>query len=152
MPRMLGLLFLLIIRSVRSRHDLLLENLALRQQLAVLERRHPQSRFSQSDRLFWGRFAAAVAGMAKGIGPCPARHRHPLASNRIQTVLEMDFAQTCRCWKETDVQGTAGADLSHGGGESHLGRASDPWRTQNAGLRYFGTDRASMDAEGSKKP
>ena len=50
---MLGLLFLLIIRSVRSRHDLLLENLALRQQLAVLERRHPQSRFSQSDRLFW---------------------------------------------------------------------------------------------------
>src|SRR5580658_8981712 len=52
MPRMLGLLFLLIIRSVRSRHDLLLENLALRQQLAVLEGRHPQSRFSQSDRLF----------------------------------------------------------------------------------------------------
>jgi len=38
-PRMLRLLFLLVIRSVRSRHDLLLENLALRQQLAVLERR-----------------------------------------------------------------------------------------------------------------
>src|SRR5580698_4944284 len=53
MPRMLRLLFLLVVRFVRSRHDLLLENLALRQQLAVLARRHPQPKFSQSDRLFW---------------------------------------------------------------------------------------------------
>jgi hypothetical protein len=53
MPRMLRLFFLLVIRSVRSRHDLLLDNLALRQQLAVLARRRPQPKFSQSDRLFW---------------------------------------------------------------------------------------------------
>ncbi len=65
MPRMLRLLFLPVIRSVRSRHDHLLENLALRQQLAVLERRHPQSRFFQSDRFFLDRFAAIVAGMAQ---------------------------------------------------------------------------------------
>jgi hypothetical protein len=31
----------------------LLENLALRQQPAVLRARHPQPRFSASDRLFW---------------------------------------------------------------------------------------------------
>jgi len=53
MPCTLKLLFLLVIRSVRSRHDLLLENLALRQQLAVLERRYPQPRLSNSDRFFW---------------------------------------------------------------------------------------------------
>jgi transposase InsO family protein len=40
-------------RSVRSRHGLLLENLALRQQLAVLKGRHPQPRFKTTDRLFW---------------------------------------------------------------------------------------------------
>jgi len=44
---------LLVVRSFRSRRDLLLENLALRQQLAVLARNLPHSRFSSSDRLFW---------------------------------------------------------------------------------------------------
>lgn len=37
----------------RSRCNLLLENLALRQQLAVLMQRHPQPQFAASDRLFW---------------------------------------------------------------------------------------------------
>jgi putative transposase len=53
MPRSLKLLFSFIVRSFQSRRDLLLENLALRQQLAVLARRNPQTRLAQSDRLFW---------------------------------------------------------------------------------------------------
>ena len=50
---LLRLLFALLVRSVRSRRHLLLENLALRQQLAVLARRRPQPRFSAPDKLFW---------------------------------------------------------------------------------------------------
>ena len=50
---LLRLLFALLVRSVRSRRHLLLENLALRQQLAVLARRRPQPRFSAQDKLFW---------------------------------------------------------------------------------------------------
>jgi putative transposase len=50
---MLSLFFGLITRSLRSRKTLLLENLALRQQLTVLGLRHPPPRFSASDRLFW---------------------------------------------------------------------------------------------------
>ena len=53
---MLCLLRLLTAVSVgffRSRRDLLLENLALRQQLAVLTQRHPQPRLTVPDRLFW---------------------------------------------------------------------------------------------------
>jgi putative transposase len=50
---LLRLLFALLVRSVRSRRHLLLENLALRQQLAVLERRCSRPRFSTPDRLFW---------------------------------------------------------------------------------------------------
>jgi putative transposase len=53
MPRALRLLFSLFARSFRSRRDLLLENLALRQQLGALARRNPQVRLAQSDRLFW---------------------------------------------------------------------------------------------------
>jgi putative transposase len=53
MLRSLKLLFVLALRSYCSRRDLLLENLALRQQLAVLKQRHPQPRFATPDKLFW---------------------------------------------------------------------------------------------------
>jgi transposase InsO family protein len=53
MLRSLKLLFVLLVRSVRSRCDLLLENLALRQQLAVLKQRYPQPRFAAPDKIFW---------------------------------------------------------------------------------------------------
>jgi putative transposase len=42
-----------LIRFFRSRRSLLLENLALRQQLAVLKRRHPRPGLSPFDKLFW---------------------------------------------------------------------------------------------------
>ena len=53
MPRMLSLFFGLLLRTMFSRSDLLLENLALRQQLTVLGARHPQSRFPAAGKLFW---------------------------------------------------------------------------------------------------
>ena len=42
-----------LVRLFRDRGDLVLENLALRQQLAVLKRRHPRPRLAFVDRLFW---------------------------------------------------------------------------------------------------
>jgi hypothetical protein len=42
-----------VILFFRSRRDLLLENFALQQQLAVLKRRDPRPRMAVSDRLFW---------------------------------------------------------------------------------------------------
>ena len=50
---MLRLLLGLFRRSFYSRRDLLLENLALRQQLVVLQRRKPKLRLARIDRLFW---------------------------------------------------------------------------------------------------
>src|ERR1019366_4762230 len=41
------------LRSVRNRQNLLLENLALRQQLVVLKRRHPKPKLGVLDKLFW---------------------------------------------------------------------------------------------------
>jgi hypothetical protein len=53
MLRSLKLFFVLLVHSVRSRRELLLENLALRQQLAVLKQRHAQPRIAAPDKLFW---------------------------------------------------------------------------------------------------
>ncbi len=53
MLRLLRLLCALPIRLLRSRRDLFLENLALRQQLTALKPRHPQPRLAAPDRLFW---------------------------------------------------------------------------------------------------
>jgi putative transposase len=49
----IGLLLASIFRLFRTRRSLLLENLVLRQQLAVLKRKHPRPRLDAIDRLFW---------------------------------------------------------------------------------------------------
>src|SRR5262252_1410564 len=53
MFRFLGLSFGTLVRLFRSHHSLVLENLALRQQLVVLKRRHPRPRLILFDRFFW---------------------------------------------------------------------------------------------------
>src|SRR5207249_6625768 len=56
LPAMLSLLLFWIgalIRLFRSRGNLVLENLMLRQQLAVLKRRHPRPSLGPFDKLFW---------------------------------------------------------------------------------------------------
>src|SRR6266516_4749715 len=53
MFRFISLCLGTLVRILRTRRSLLLENLALRQQLAVLKRRHPRPRLDLLDRLFW---------------------------------------------------------------------------------------------------
>ena len=53
MFRFIGLCFGTLVRLLRARRGLLLENLALRQQLAALKRRHPRPRLDLLDKLFW---------------------------------------------------------------------------------------------------
>ena len=60
-------MLVVLIRSLRSRRDLLLENLALRQQLAVLARHRPQTRFSVPDRFFWIALRRLWAGWRKAL-------------------------------------------------------------------------------------
>ena len=47
------LLLGLVARVLRSRNDLLMENLVLRQQLAVYARRPTKSQLHSEDRVFW---------------------------------------------------------------------------------------------------
>src|SRR6266567_2208450 len=53
MIRLLGLLPFLFARVFRTRRDLLLENLALRQQLGVLRQRYPRPQLAAPNKFFW---------------------------------------------------------------------------------------------------
>jgi putative transposase len=53
MLRFVGLCFGMLGRLFRRRRSLLLENLALRQQLVTLKRRHPRPIIGLLDKLFW---------------------------------------------------------------------------------------------------
>jgi len=53
MFRFIGLCLGTLVRLLLARRSLLPENLALRQQLAVLKRRHPRPRLDRFDKLFW---------------------------------------------------------------------------------------------------
>ena len=53
MLRFAGLCFGMLVRLFRGRRSLLIENLALRQQLVALKRRHPRPGLSLFDKLFW---------------------------------------------------------------------------------------------------
>src|SRR5438874_13827050 len=53
MVRWLGILFGTLRSSVRTHRELALENLALRQQLAVWKARQPRPRLTEMARIFW---------------------------------------------------------------------------------------------------
>src|SRR5260370_39892331 len=53
MLRVGGVCFGMLVRLFRGRQSLLLENLALRQPLVALKRRHPRPSFGPFDKLFW---------------------------------------------------------------------------------------------------
>src|SRR3954471_18488658 len=53
MARLIPLLLGILLAAVRSRSDLVLENLALRQQVAVLARSGRRPRITAIDRWFW---------------------------------------------------------------------------------------------------
>ena len=53
MEKWLIIILKTLVSSVRERHNLALENLALRQQLAILKEKHPRPPLSRVDRLFW---------------------------------------------------------------------------------------------------
>ena len=124
MLRSLKLLFDLIVQSCCSRRDLLLENLALRQQLTILKQRHPQPRFAVSDVVL-GDLAPAVAGMESGIDPRPAGDRRPLASGGVQALLDVAIEASDPCGKKVREKRTAPTDLPHGRQQPQLGRAAD---------------------------
>ena len=79
-------LFLLIRRRIVSRTALAAENLALRQQLAVLNRKVHQPQLQRRDRLFWAPLET-LEELAGGLDHRQSRDRHQSENGRGAVVL-----------------------------------------------------------------
>jgi hypothetical protein len=86
-----------VLRLFRTRRSLMLENLALRQQLAVFKRQQPRPRLGAIDKL-----SPVLGSMEKGTPYRPTGHRCALASIRVQTVLghALQSAKTSGRWPQ----------------------------------------------------
>ena len=93
MFRFLRLCLGAILRLFRSRQDLLVENLALRQQLSVFQRRNRRPKLAVLDKLFWvlaRRFWSDWKKSLLVVAP-ETVVRCPLASCGLWQVLEHDL-------------------------------------------------------------
>ena len=114
----LRLCFGTLVRLFRLHHSLLVENLALRQQLVVLKRRHPRRKAG----LVRQAFLAARSSMLVNLETVsPRRHTRngcPLAPRRIPLVLENDFEGQKPRRSKTDIERSTRSDLPNDGRES----------------------------------
>jgi hypothetical protein len=67
--------------------NLHLENLALRQQLAILKHKNKRPKIRLRDRIFWVFFIQVLERLEKCPHRCEAGNSNQLAQKRIQTVL-----------------------------------------------------------------
>ena len=126
MLRLLALVIGLFPRLLSSRRDLLLENLALRQQLMVFKRRAPRPKLGNLDKLFWVVPTVMAPMEASPLDRLPGDSR-AMASRWIPSLLELDLAPPKSVWPETHQQRNARFNLPHGSGEPDLGRSTHSW-------------------------
>jgi hypothetical protein len=115
-----------IARLFCARRSLLLENLVLRQQLAVFKRRHPRPRLNLLDKLFWVAASQVWSDWKQFlivVFPETAVHWHRAGfrlywSRAVQSLPAV-------CWPTPNLEGDSGFDLPDGCGKSELGRTSD---------------------------
>ena len=67
--------------GLRGHRELVLENLALRQQLMAMKRANGRPRLQARDRLFWIALRRIWTNWRTAIGPCSTRDRRGLASH-----------------------------------------------------------------------
>src|ERR1017187_4891835 len=81
----------------------------------------------------------------------PARDCDSLAPGRVQVILDVALEASGPRGKKVRQQGIARTDLSHGRGESHLGRAAHSRGVENVRIRHFGANRTALDAESAEE-
>jgi putative transposase len=146
-----------LLRVLRTRRALVLENLALRHQLAVLQRAAPRPRLRTSDRLFWVLLSRLWSGWADAVSifqpatvirwqrsgfklywtwkswrRCPGR---PAVAPEIRALIRT-MALANPLWGAPRIHGELqklGIEISQAAVSKYLGRRSTPpsqmWRT-----------------------
>lgn len=129
MLKWLGIIARTLGSLIRTERDLALENLALRQQLAVLKHRHRRPRFTKADRWFWALLSRIWSGWQECL--------HIVQPETIVRWHRQGFRYYWR-WKsrsrgrpkiDPEIRYSDSALVS---GESVMGRASNPRRIAQA--------------------
>jgi len=139
MPLVLALLGALR-AALRTRTDLTLENLALRQQLALLRRRSKRPQFGRLDRLLWVWLSSHWAGWRKGAPARSPRERDSLAPAGLPRLLGLEVPPRAN-GSTADRLGACGSRAHHGARESALGRATHSRRVAQTRARRLAAHR-----------
>src|SRR5207249_5607368 len=102
MVRWLGILIGTLRATVRTHRELALENLALRQQLAVWKVRRPRPRLTAMDRIFWVNPVPALEELAEFPAGGAAGDGGGVASARIQALLGVEESTPTRPARDRD--------------------------------------------------
>ena len=116
----LRLLIATVPRVFVARRDLLIENLVLRQQLAVYARRRQRPPLRDTDRLFWSLVAMAFHPPDRAAGD-----RRAMAPHGMATVLDLEEPSAAPGTPARRAA-SAGADPADGRGEPALGNGAHP--------------------------
>jgi hypothetical protein len=98
----------------RAREDLILENLALRQQLLALRAKRPRRRLGTLDKLFWVMLRTAWSGWKRSLIVVAPQTRGALAQSRLPDVLGLDITAPPSGRKKALAEGIARLGLPHG--------------------------------------
>ena len=149
-------LILAVSRCLRSalmlRSDLMLEYLALRHQLIVLQRRSEKPPFHRADRLLWVALQAVwtrssrLDPLDRGLGHRPAPNGDPLAPRWVPTLLALAIAAPRR--PAADRSKTDRLDPASVDREPNVGQPTHPGRVGQAGSTGFRLHHSQAPFEG----
>jgi hypothetical protein len=136
---LIRLCFGAMLRAFCARRSLVLENLALRQQLAVFKRKHPRPSLGALDKLFW----------------VLARRFWPQWKEMLVIVLPETVARWHRAGFKLYWSMLCKVRNRVGGGRrisKELGCTSHSWRTPHARLRGIGGNNLPLDEASPQSP
>jgi hypothetical protein len=147
----IGLLAGAILQLLHSRRTLLLENLALRQQLAALKRRHPKPRLSMADKLFWilaRRFWSRWKQTLIVVTPETVVRWHRAGFRLYWELISKVRRPIGRRQTPTEVQDLIFRMVAE---NPTWGSAAHPRRASHAWFRYLGTNDFSLDETSTER-
>ena len=134
---LLQLCFGLLVRLFHSRASLLIENLALRQQLAVFKCKHSQLQTGSHGQVVLGGAPALLVFVEKSPDCGHAGYCGPVGPCRFSALLAASFQSAKAAWQETRQQGDPRVGLPDGSREPYLAGSSHSQRTRHARVRGF---------------
>ena len=141
-------LFRLVFLFGKDHRAVVLENLALRQQLSIYKRKHKRPRLVEGDRWFWIGLSVVWKDWRRALMVVHSRHGSTLAARTFPPLLDAVVEDVEKSRPALDRPTDQRVDSSDGPGERHLARAADSWGTAETGNRDFGAHRVACPVNG----